>query len=122
MSAGSPMCTQCVNVFAKKNVVAPSVKVRKQLEVARYESQMERASTILGVLWSGMGHVFSGAPILGTIYGYLFVLAITGVVLRAGVVRPPFEGLPVLVRLIPLAILFFTVYPLSLLRLRRGQS
>jgi hypothetical protein len=122
VSPGSPMCTQCVNVFARKNVVAPSVKVRKQLEVARYESQMERASTILGVLWSGMGHVFSGAPVRGAIYGYLFVLAITGAVLRAGVVRPPFEGVPMVVRLVPLALLFFTVYPLSLLRLRRRQS
>lgn len=122
VSAGSPMCTQCVNVFAKKNVVAPSVKVRKQLEVARYESQMERASTILGVLWSGMGHVFSGAPVRGAVYGYLFVLAITGAVLRAGVVRPPFETLPVGVRLVPLALIFFIVYPVSLLRLRRRQS
>jgi tetratricopeptide (TPR) repeat protein len=122
VSAGSPMCTQCVNVFAKKNVVAPSVKVRKQLEVARYESQMERASTILGVLWSGMGHVFSGAPVQGAVYGYLFVLAITGVVLRSGVVRAPFEGIPVGVRLVPLVLLFLIIYPLSLLRLRRSRS
>lgn len=122
VSAGSPMCTQCVNVFAKKNVVAPSVKVRKQLEVARYESQMERASTLLGVLWSGMGHVFSGDPVRGAVYGYLFVLAITGVVLRAGVVRPPFEGIPMGVRLVPLVLLFIVVYPVSLLRLRRSRS
>ncbi|MDP3156394.1 MAG: hypothetical protein Q8N23_27205 [Archangium sp.] len=122
VSAGSPMCTQCVNVFAKKNVVAPSVKVRKQLEVARYESQMERASTLLGVLWSGMGHVFSGAPVRGAVYGYLFVLAIIGVVLRAGVVRPPFEGIPMGVRLVPLVVIFLIVYPMSLLRLRRSRS
>ncbi|MFO0596527.1 MAG: tetratricopeptide repeat protein [Myxococcaceae bacterium] len=117
--AGSGMCTQCVNVFAKKNVVAPSVKVRKQLEVARYESRMERASTILGVLWSGMGHVFSGEPVRGALYGFLFVIAVVGVVLRAGVVRPPFEGVPIVVRVVPLVILFLLVYPLSLLRLRR---
>lgn len=122
VSPGSQMCTQCVNVFARKNVVAPSVKVRKQLEVARYESQMERASTILGVLWSGMGHVFSGDPVRGSLYGFFFVLAISGVVFRAGVLRPPFEGMPVLVRVVPLALLFLTVYPLSLLRLRRKQS
>lgn len=122
VSPGSPMCTQCVNVFAKKNVVAPSVKVRKQLEVARYESQMERASTILGVLWAGMGHVFSGAPVRGAVYGYFFVLAVTGAVLRSGVIRPPFEGLPVGVRLLPLVLLFLTVYPLSLLRLRQSRS
>jgi hypothetical protein len=116
------MCTQCVNVFARKNVVAPSVKVRKQLEVARYESQLERASTILGVLWSGMGHVFSGDPVRGSLYGFFFVLAISGVVFRAGLLRPPFEGMPMLVRVVPLALLFLTVYPLSLLRLRRKQG
>jgi tetratricopeptide (TPR) repeat protein len=119
VSPGSSMCTQCVNVFAKKNVVAPSVKVRKQLEVARYESRIERLSTIFGVLWSGMGDVFAGKPIRGTAFGFLFVLAIVGVVLRAGVVRPPFEGLPLVVRLVPLALLFLTVYPVSLLRLRK---
>ncbi len=122
VSPGSAMCTQCVNVFARKNVVAPSVKVRKQLEVARYESQMERASTILGVLWSGMGHVFSGDPVRGSLYGFFFVLAITGVVLRSGVVRPPFEGAPMFVRVLPLVVIFLAVYPLSLLRLRRRQS
>lgn len=122
VSPGSAMCTQCVNVFARKNVVAPSVKVRKQLEVARYESRLERASTVLGVLWSGMGHVFVGEPVRGVLYGYLFVLAIVGVVLRGGVVRPPFEAMPVLVRVVPMALLFLTIYPLSLLRLRRRQS
>lgn len=119
VSPGSPMCTQCVNVFARKNVVAPSVKVRKQLEVARYETRVDRASTILGVLWSGMGHVYQGDPVRGSVYGFAFVLAITGIILRGGVLRPPFEGMPVLVRLIPLGILFLTVYPLSLVRLRR---
>lgn len=119
VSPGSTMCTQCVNVFARKNVVAASVKVRKQLEVARYENRNERLSTILGVLWSGMGDVFAGRPIRGTLFGFFFVLAITGVLLRAGVVRPPFEGIPMVVRMVPLALLFLTVYPLSLLRLRK---
>lgn len=119
VSPGSPMCTQCVNVFARKNVVAPSVKVRKQLEVARHESRIERATTLLGVLWSGMGHVFSGAPVRGALYGFAFTLVITGAVLRAGVLRPPFEAMPVSVRLVPLGLLFLLVYPLSLVRLRR---
>ncbi len=122
VSPGSSMCTQCVNVFARKNVVAPSVKVRKQLEVARYENQMERASTFFGVLWSGMGHVFSGDAVRGALYGYFFVLAISGAVFRAGVVRPPFDGLPMVLRMTPLVLLFLVVYPLSLLRLRRKQG
>lgn len=122
VSPGSPMCTQCVNVFARKNVVAPSVKVRKQLEVARYESQKERASTILGVLWSGMGHVFAGMPVRGAVFGFLFVTAITAAVLRSGVVRAPYEGAPLVLKLLPAIVLFLVVYPMSLLALRRRQS
>ena len=122
VSPGSQMCTQCVNVFARKNVVAPSVKVRKQLEVARYESQKERASTILGVLWSGMGHVFAGMPVRGAVFGFLFVTAITAAVLRSGVVRAPYEGAPLVLKLLPAIVLFLVVYPLSLLALRRRQS
>lgn len=122
VSPGSPMCTQCVNVFARKNVVAPSVKVRKQLEVARYESQKERASTILGVLWSGMGHVFAGMPVRGAMFGFLFVTAIVAAVFRSGVVRAPYEGAPVVLKLIPAIVLFLGVYALSLLALRRRQG
>lgn len=122
VSPGSAMCTQCVNVFARKNVVAPSVKVRKQLEVARYESQKDRASTILGVLWSGMGHVFAGMPVRGAAYGFLFVTAIVAVVLRSGVVRAPYESAPIVIKLLPAIVLFLLVYPLSLIALRRRQS
>jgi sulfite exporter TauE/SafE len=116
------MCSQCVNVFAKKNAVAPSVKVRKQLEIARYESGKERATTILGVLWSGMGHVFSGQTVRGVTFGFFFVLAIVAAVLRAGVVRAPYEGAPLGVRLVPAIVLFLIVYPLSLIALRKKAA
>lgn len=122
LPSDSELCAQCVNVFTKKAAVALSVKVRKQLDVARYEGRMAQVSTMLGVLWSGMGHVFSGSPVRGVLYGYLFVLAITGAVLGEKVVRPPFEGIPLVVRVLPLVILFLAVYPFSLLELRRKPS
>lgn len=122
LGAGSQMCSQCVNVFAKKNAVAPSVKVRKQLEIARYESGKERATTILGVLWSGMGHVFAGQTVRGVLFGFFFVLAVVAAVLRAGVVRAPYEGAPLGLRLVPAIILFLIVYPLSLLALRKKAA
>ncbi len=121
-SPGSLMCTQCVNVFARKNMVAPSIKVRKQLEVARYESRLGRATTIFGVVWSGMGHVFAGLPVAGAVYGFLFLLAICGAVLREGVLRTPFDGVPVGVRLVPMVLLFLGVYLVSFLRLRGRRS
>lgn len=122
LSRGSLMCSQCVNVFARKNVVAPSVKVRKQLEVARYEARIDRATTILGVVWSGMGHVFAGLPVRGALYGFLFLLAILGAVLRHGVLRAPFDGLPMVMRLVPMVLLFLGVYLVSFLRLRRRRG
>ncbi len=119
---GSGMCSQCVNVFAKKNAVAPSVKVRKQLEVARYEGARERFATILGVAVSGMGHVFNGQPVRGVVFGFLFAVAVVGAVLRDGVVRSPGEGAPLLVRLLPALLLFVIVYPLALFALRKKAA
>jgi hypothetical protein len=94
VSPGSLMCTQCVNVFAKKNVVAPSLKVRKQLEVARYQSRIERTGLVLAALWSGTGHVFAGFPVRGAIYAFLFVTAVTGTFLRLGLLRGPYDAIP----------------------------
>jgi hypothetical protein len=122
LSIGSPMCTQCVNVFAKKNVAAPSLKVRKQLEVARYQSRLERTSSILGVVCSGMGHVFAGFPARGTFYGFLFVSLLTGIVLRNGVLRAPFEPLPLVVRLVPIGLALVVLYVLTLRGLRKKQG
>lgn len=122
VSVGSLMCTQCVNVFARKNVAAPSLKVRKQLEVARYQSRIERTGSILGFLCSGMGHVFAGFPARGAFYGFLFIALLTGAVLRNGVLRPPFEPLPLLVRMSPVGVCLVLVYVLTLRGLRKKQG
>lgn len=122
VSVGSLMCTQCVNVFAKKNVAAPSLKVRKQLEVARYQSRLERTGSILGFICSGMGHVFAGFPARGTLYGFVFISLLTALVLRNGVVRTPFEPLPLLVRLVPVGLALVVLYVLTLRGLRKKQG
>lgn len=119
VSPGSLMCTQCVNVFVKKNVVAPSLKVRKQLDVARYESRIEKVAYGLGAVWSGMGHVFSGATLRGALYGFLFALAVVAVVLRQGVLRAPYEPLPMLVWLVPVGVFLVALYVLTLRGLRK---
>lgn len=122
VSPGSSMCTQCVNVFAKKNVVAPALKVRKQLEVQRFQTRTNRVSYVLGLLFAGMGHVFAGLPIRGAAYGFLFVVALAGFFLRNGVLRPPFDGAPTALRLVPLTLVFVLVYALSLRGLVKRQG
>jgi tetratricopeptide (TPR) repeat protein len=122
LSPGSINCTQCINVFVKKNAVAPSMKVRKQLEVARYESRLEKMAYGLGAVWSGMGHVFAGMTVRGTLYGFCFALAVVAVALRQGVLRAPYESLPALLWLVPLGLGLIALYVLSLRGLRRRQS
>lgn len=122
VSVGSLMCTQCVNVFAKKNVAAPSLKVRKQLEVARYQSRLERMGSVLGFICSGMGHVFAGFPARGTVYGFFFILLLTAIVLRNGVVRAPFEPLPLVVRMVPIGIALVLLYIFTVRGLRKKQG
>ncbi len=122
LSKGSTLCTQCVNVFARKGVVPPSLKVRKQLEVTRYETRIERVSYALGLACSGMGHVFSGLVVRGTIYGFLFLLVIVLFLQRNGVLRAPYEAAPLVLRLVPLGGVFILVYLLSLRGLYRRQG
>jgi tetratricopeptide (TPR) repeat protein len=122
VSPGSPMCTQCINVFAKKNVVAPSLKVRKQLEVARYHARRDRAGLILGAVCAGLGHVFSGWPLRGAVFAFMFLGAVVFAVLRQGVLRPPYDAVPGFIKLLPLLTVAGLVYLLSLRGLRRRQG
>jgi hypothetical protein len=114
VSPGSQLCTQCVNVFAKRGVVPPSLKVRKQLEVTRFATRTERASYILGAICSGMGHVFTGATVRGSIYGFLFVFGVVALVQRNGVLRAPYEGPPAMLVVVPAALFLALVYGLTL--------
>jgi tetratricopeptide (TPR) repeat protein len=114
VSVGGAMCTQCVNVFAKRGVVPPSLKVRKQLEVTRFATRTERASYILGAICSGMGHVFLGSAVKGSLYGFLFVFGIVALVQRNGVLRSPYDGPPVLLVVVPIALMVAVVYGLTL--------
>ncbi|MBI5478466.1 MAG: hypothetical protein HY906_06395, partial [Deltaproteobacteria bacterium] len=122
VGAGSSMCTQCVNVFARKNLVEPAAKVRKQAEVARYQQRSERVSYVLGLLFAGMGHAFAGLPVRGAVYGFIFMAAITGFFLRNGVLRPPYDAMPLPVRLAPVVLIFVLVYGLSLRGLLKRQG
>jgi hypothetical protein len=118
----SVMCTQCVNVFSKKGVVPAQLKVLKQIEVARYQSRMDRLSFALGLVCSGMGHVFKGQSVRGTVYGFLFLFGLTAVALRDGVLRAPFEGLPPWVKVVPFGLMLLLVWVLSMRALVRKQG
>ncbi len=122
LGMGSQLCNQCVNVFARKGVVPPPVKVRKQLEVDRYQGRMNRFSYLFGLICSGAGHLFSGLPIRGALYVFCFLFLVFNVFFRVGILRPPFGSLPMLMRLAPVGVAFLLLYLLSLRGLYKRQT
>jgi tetratricopeptide (TPR) repeat protein len=122
LGMGAFMCSQCTNVFARKGVVPEQLRARKQAEVQRHQTWMGRLALALGALVSGAGHVFSGLPIRGAIYSFLFLLSLSVVLLRDGVFPPPYGEAPVYLKLLPAALLILPLYLLSLRGLRKRQA
>lgn len=122
LGVGSLMCGQCVNVFARKGVVAAPLKVRKQVEVDRYHARMERLSTVFGLVCSGAGHLFSGLPIRGALYAFAFLFVAFSAFFRQGILRAPYGTVPTLIQLVPLGVVFLAVYLLSLRGLYKRQE
>jgi hypothetical protein len=119
LSAGSPFCPQCVNVFARRGVVPPLLKVNKEMEVRRHRARSSRIALALGALCGGLGHVFSGAALRGVGYAFLFLFAVACFLTREGVLRAPYGPAPELLRLVPLVLLVAVVSLLSLRGLSR---
>lgn len=122
LAMGGGLCAQCVNVFARKAAVPPQVKVRKQIEVDRYQTRTARVSWVFGLLCSGAGHLFSGLPIRGAVFAFLFLFVVFLGVFRDGVLRAPYGEMPLLFRLVPAGIALVVVYFLSLRSLRKAQE
>lgn len=122
LGRGAFMCSQCTNVFARKGVVPEPLRVRKQAEVQRHKTWMDRVALALGAVVSGAGHTFSGLPIRGALYSFLFLLALSAVVLRDGVLRAPYGEAPVYLKLVPVVLLIIPLYLLTLRGLRKHQA
>lgn len=89
VTEGSALCHQCVNVYTRRGKVAPLARVNKEMEVRQHQGWMNRLAYALGLLWSGAGHLFSGLPVRGAVYAFLFAFAITAAVNREGLLRIP---------------------------------
>ncbi|WP_224249505.1 hypothetical protein [Hyalangium gracile] len=122
LGMGAFMCSQCTNVFARKGVVPEPLRARKQAEVQRHQTWMGRLALALGALVSGAGHIFWGRPVRGAIYSFLFLLSLTAILLRDGVLRAPYGEAPLYLKMIPVGLLLLPLYLLSLRGLRKQQT
>ncbi|WNG16194.1 tetratricopeptide repeat protein [Cystobacter fuscus] len=122
LGVASKLCAQCVNVFSRKIVVEARVRARKHIEIERNRQWASGVSYVFGGLVSGAGHLFNGLTVRGTIYAFLFLFGVAGVVLRSGVLRSPYGEVPLYLKLAPLLLLLIPLHLLSLRGLYRSQN
>lgn len=60
-------CTQCVNIFLRKDMVAIDTQVAKRQQVARYQRRQDYERRAYDVLLPGAGIALAGRPLLGTL-------------------------------------------------------
>jgi tetratricopeptide (TPR) repeat protein len=122
LGVAAKMCAQCVNVFSRKGVVEARVRARKQIEIERNRRLESGVSFAFGALVSGAGHLFQGLAVRGSIYAFLFLLAVAGVLLRSGVLRSPYGEAPMYLKLAPLLLFLIPLHLLTLRGLYRRQN
>lgn len=122
LGVGSSQCTQCLNVFTRRGQVPPQMRARKEAQVAAYQKWGDRAALALGAVVSGAGHVFSGLPLRGTLYIFLFLLGVGAAVFHQGVLRAPYGEVSTALKLILAGLLLLPVYTLTLRGLYRRQN
>ena len=118
----SKMCAQCVNVFSRRGAVEARARARKQIEIERNRRWSSGVSYVFGALVSGAGHLFHGLALRGALYAFLFLFAVSGVLLHSGVVRSPYGDVPLWLKLAPLLLLLIPLHLMTLRGLYRRQN
>jgi hypothetical protein len=122
LGLGSLMCTQCVNVFARKGQVPAQMRTRKEAQVAEHRTWMDRVALGFSALMAGAGHVFAGLPVRGALYAFLFLFGVGAVVFHGGVLRAPYGEAPAYLKLTLAGVLLLPVYLLTLRGLYKRQN
>lgn len=82
-------CTQCINIFLKRDMVAPELQIAKHRQLARRAKLLGASRRLLDTLLPGLGLAFSGRPVLGTALALpAAVLAVVALLWLPGWVAP----------------------------------
>jgi tetratricopeptide (TPR) repeat protein len=60
-------CTQCINIFLKRDMVAPELQIAKHRQLARRQAFLRWRRRLADTFLPGLGLVLSGRPWLGTV-------------------------------------------------------
>ena len=88
-STGDALCAQCRQVFLVRSGVDPANRVRKMMQIMRFQKNRSYLSRLGTVLFPGMGHVFLGAGWQSLMYILVTMLFWTKWLLWYGLYRNP---------------------------------
>jgi tetratricopeptide (TPR) repeat protein len=74
-SESQSYCTQCVNIFLRKDMVAIDTQVAKRRQVARHQRGRQIERRLYDLILPGSGVSFLGRPVIGAALGSCAVLA-----------------------------------------------
>jgi hypothetical protein len=114
----SRKCGQCQSLSAGSRVVDASASIKKELEIRRYRTRLQRAAYLLGAVASGAGHLYLGRAVRGWLYLFVFLFCLTEILFRHGVVRAPYGAAPVWLTTLPAGLVLLAGYLVSLRGLR----
>lgn len=89
-AVGDSLCGQCVNVFVRKDVVDAQDRLTKQAQVRRHARIRRMVTRALAVLGGGGGYFWRGEPVRGALVLFALAFFASVVLLRHGLVPPPY--------------------------------
>ncbi len=96
------LCSQCISVFLKRDVVAKDQQSAKQAGIRRWEMMSAGFRRVAGVLAPGSLDLLDGRPWIGLLSGFLAWFLLSGVVIWVPMVVPEINPLA---SLLPLQVL-----------------
>lgn len=87
------LCSQCISVFLKRDVMAQDQQAAKQVGIRRWQIASAAIRRVAGVLIPGSHDLLGGHPWLGLITGFFAWLLLSGAVIWVPMVIPEVEPL-----------------------------
>ncbi len=97
------LCSQCISIFLKRDVVAQAHQSVKQAGIRRWGMLSSAVRRTAGVLIPGSSDLLDGRPWLGLVTGFLAWLLLSGAVLWVPMLIPEVEPLA---NIVPLQVIF----------------
>lgn len=116
-------CGQCYHAFVAKGTVDPQVRIKKEIEVHRFQARTAQVRRALSLLVAGTGQLLRGSAIRGLIFFTAFVSGILGMLISLEVVPEPvptWSGLSA-VSVTVAALVSIVAYGLGLWDVQRGE-